>query len=279
MDADGLYCTYSCTGDPGDTCGGVGGYISIYYDATRYTPSNTSTTPAGPVTVNSTGNYDYIGCWSEGTGGRALQGLAPPAPINGFDVEICETACEGYTYFGVEFANQCYCGNALMDGSTLQTSTDPATNGCNMICTGNTTEYCGGPNRLNVYQANSSAPIPSGSPTAPAGGGGSVPTGGPQVQQTSGPYVYFGCYIDNTNGRALSSLENPESGPLNTVDACAAACVGYTYMGVEYGDECYCANAIGGGNGLAPGGNVPANNGCNMVSFLSLMCCGPQLLM
>lgn len=38
------------------------------------------------------------------------------------------------------------CGNAFLNGGA------PTTSGCTMACKGNTTEYCGGSLRLNVYQ-------------------------------------------------------------------------------------------------------------------------------
>ena len=118
LDVDDVHCSYACAGNSLDTCGGNGGYISIYYDATKYTPSNSSTSTApigGPVTVNSTGNYNYIGCYSEATAGRALSALSPNAPANGFTVELCQAACEGYTYFGVEYSNQCMIYTIIQD--------------------------------------------------------------------------------------------------------------------------------------------------------------------
>ncbi|MCJ1408115.1 hypothetical protein MMC19_002188, partial [Ptychographa xylographoides] len=273
------YCSFACSGDGTDACGGTGGYISIYYDATKYTPGNNSviiTGPTGgPVTVQSAGNYNYVGCYSEATTGRALSALQPKAPTSGFTIELCEAACQGYQLFGMEYSNECYCGNTLGAGSVNQTSSSPTTNGCSMLCTGNSTEYCGGPGRLDLYQLNGSVPIPtqtlSSAPTA---------TGGPIVEMTAGPYNYVGCYIDNTNGRALSALQNPESGALNTPDKCATACAGYLYMGVEYGTQCYCDNVIGGGNGVAPGGNVSTANGCNMpcAGNSSEWCGGPNRL-
>lgn len=84
-----------------------------------------------------------------------------------------------------------------------------------------------------MYQLNSSAPIPTATSAAPV----STPTGGPITVQSAGSYVYYGCYADNTNGRALTGLTNPESGAGNTIEACATACTGYKYMGVEYGVE------------------------------------------
>lgn len=99
--ADEKFCTYACAGDATQQCGGNGGYLSVYYDASRYT-SGTDTKPTGgPVTVNQTGNYNYIGCYSEGSGGRALSGLSPPIPAAGNTIESCQASCKGYTYFGV----------------------------------------------------------------------------------------------------------------------------------------------------------------------------------
>ena len=271
---DDIYCTFSCSGDPNDQCGGVGGYLSVYYDPTKYTPGGADPVTSGPVTVNVSSNYNYIGCYSEGTNGRALSGKTPAAPTDGFTIELCTAACQGYTYFGMEFGNECYCGNTIGAGSVNQASSDPTVNGCSMFCAGSENEYCGGPNRLDMYQLNGSAPVPPGSPIT-------TPTSGPIIQQTSLNYVYSGCYVDNANGiRALSGLANPESGNGNTVDACASACEGYKYMGVEYGVECYCDNVIEGMNAIAPGGNDPTQNGCSMTCAgnASLYCGGPNRL-
>ena len=105
--------------------------------------------------------------------------------------------------------------------------------------------------------------------------------GVPIVVQTALSYVYSGCYVDNYDGiRALSALENPESGDGNTVEACAAACEGYTYMGVEYGIECYCDDEIEGGNAIATGGSDPTQNECSMTCAgnASELCGGPNRL-
>ena len=100
--ADESLCTYSCAGDVSEPCGGVGSYLSVYYDASRYTPGSDTQPASGPITVNQTGNYNYIGCYSEGTGGRALSGLAPQIPADvGNTIKSCAASCKGYTYFGV----------------------------------------------------------------------------------------------------------------------------------------------------------------------------------
>ena len=100
--ADESHCTYTCAGDATQVCGGPGRYLSVYYDASRYTPGNGSQPTNAPITVQQAGNYNYIGCYSEATAGRALSGLTPRIPAGtGNTVESCEASCRGYTYFGV----------------------------------------------------------------------------------------------------------------------------------------------------------------------------------
>jgi hypothetical protein len=65
-------------------------------------------------------------------------------------VALCTQACQagGYILAGVEYSGECYCGNSISNGG------GPAPDGltgCNMVCNGNSSEYCGGPNRLDVY--------------------------------------------------------------------------------------------------------------------------------
>jgi hypothetical protein len=98
------YCNFACPGDGNDACGAAS-YLSVYYDPTKYVAG---TNPAlyGPKTILSIGSYVYQGCYSEATTGRALSGKTPAAPASGFTIELCEAACVGYEYFGMEYANQ-----------------------------------------------------------------------------------------------------------------------------------------------------------------------------
>ncbi|KAL8830675.1 MAG: hypothetical protein Q9170_005627, partial [Blastenia crenularia] len=267
--SDEILCNYGCSGDSSETCGGLqvgaGGYISIYYDPTKFTPSANDTTGTGPdsgapQTVKQVGNYNYLGCYSEATQGRALSGKAPAVPEAGTTLESCEASCQSYQYFGVEFSNECYCGNTINAGSVAQASDDVAINGCSMLCGGNQTEYCGGPNRLEMYQLNASLPVPTGTPTNPT-----TPTGGPTNAPSIGAFGYLGCYSEGTNGRALSGKLNPVGGATLTNELCATACQGYTYFGTEFSGECYCGNTLGVGAVLAAGGADPTQNGCSMT--------------
>jgi len=94
-----------------------------------------------------------------------------------------------------------------------------------MPCTGNSSEICGGSNRLSVY--NSTTYIP--------------PTTAKQV----GSYVSKGCYAGLTNGRLLSGSSYINNTAM-TVETCVAFCktAGANYAGVEYGKECYCGSSL-----------------------------------
>lgn len=61
---DDSLCAYLCAGDSSQTCGGNGGYQSIYYDSSRYFPSNGTIIGgvAAPAVVPVVGSYQYSGC-------------------------------------------------------------------------------------------------------------------------------------------------------------------------------------------------------------------------
>ena len=66
----------------------------------------TPTNPNGPTIVPSVGSYIYYGCMTEATNGRALNSLENPVEGATLTVELCATACKGYTYFGTEYSGE-----------------------------------------------------------------------------------------------------------------------------------------------------------------------------
>lgn len=62
---------------------------------------------------------------------------------------------------GTDISSECFCGQALENGSAHIQGKSELT-GCNMPCTGNALEFCGGPNRLNIY---GSLPAATSTPT------------------------------------------------------------------------------------------------------------------
>ena len=56
---------------------------------------------------------EYIGCFNDNNGGRDLDGAhIEHLSASGHDaVAECATACQGYTYMGLQWSGECFCGN------------------------------------------------------------------------------------------------------------------------------------------------------------------------
>ena len=129
-----------------------------------------STGTPSPTTVTSLAAHMYLGCFSEASGTRALSDSQQfYGEGERTDVESCSEACSDYTYFGVEFGAECYCGNTINLGSVPQLGSTPDETGCNKACAHNGGEYCGGGNRLNLYMKYSPEPTQGVSATVIAG--------------------------------------------------------------------------------------------------------------
>ncbi|KAF3041491.1 hypothetical protein E8E12_001152 [Didymella heteroderae] len=113
-----------------------------------------------PVTSPGSGSFASLGCYSDNVAGRAL-----PVQLNvgdgGLTVERCTAACasEGFAIAGVEYGQECFCGNTL-ENESAPVAGEPEVSGCNILCTGDTLEFCGGANRLNLYGT-----LPAATPT------------------------------------------------------------------------------------------------------------------
>lgn len=67
------------------------------------TTTTTSTTSAAPVTVQTAGLFTYIGCYSDSTSARGINGSSYGG-LSTLTVESCASTCSAYAYFGVEYA-------------------------------------------------------------------------------------------------------------------------------------------------------------------------------
>lgn len=130
-------CGFVCPGNPGEYCGS-GGHLVLYSSSTQ--PPDEQ--PSQPAEVN---GHPWYGCMTEATDARALSADTIDLDVS-MSLEFCSYYCEGYTYFGVEYGRECYCGNSFNAGSVIAPASD-----CNMLCSGNDSEFCGAGNRLSVY--------------------------------------------------------------------------------------------------------------------------------
>ena len=139
-------CQLKCAGDKSLVCGGTL-RLTVYKKAEPPAP------PSNPATV---GAFSYQSCWTDSVGVRSLNGKSEMQAD--LTVETCAAFCDGYAYFGLEYSTECYCGDELAGEAAAEAD-------CGMLCGGSASEWCGGPNRLNLYAVNPITP-PTPSSTA-----------------------------------------------------------------------------------------------------------------
>ncbi|KAK5663734.1 hypothetical protein OQA88_4165 [Cercophora sp. LCS_1] len=224
-------CSMACASNSAQICGN-GDRLTVYNNTIFQEP------PPAPSHAPRAGDYAWAGCYSEATVGRALT-LATTADDD-MDPAFCAAFCEDSDYMGVEYGRECFCGNTLEAGSTLQ-----ATGDCNMLCAGNAFQFCGAGGRLDLYTfspivasstsssvsssasslsvltsssaESSSAPSSSSSIASSSSIPSSVSASttssepppsssstftGPTATATNG-YYHVGCYSDRSDGHAL----------------------------------------------------------------------------
>lgn len=78
------------------------------------------------------------------------------------------------------------CGSSIANGGALTASSD-----CSMTCAGNSSEFCGGPNRLNAYNYTGTN-LP---PINNAGGGDGPTTVFPVLSGLPQGWSYNACWV------------------------------------------------------------------------------------
>lgn len=138
-----------------------------------------------------------------------------------------------------------------------------------MACSGNSTELCGGSNRLNLYESG----VVSTDPTTTGGSSTTVPPTTTVPTTTTKPtttvkptatglpegWEYRGCWIDNADGRIFTHEEADNADM--TIESCVDLCIGlgYTVAGMEWSVQCFCDDFV------RNGGKKTDESACNMA--------------
>jgi hypothetical protein len=202
-------CNTPCNDDKSETCGGSNALQ-------LYSVPQSAGSPTIPTTVTtSSGSGSFQGCYNDNVNYRTL----PNRVADAGSVDQCVSSCinAGYSYAGIEYTRECYCGNtvtaSLIDNSQCQKYT----------CTENGSQKCGGDSAIQVYSLQSSNPPPA----------------------ATGTWSNVGClqdfYPDTRILQGYSFTSNSM-----TPQLCKSTCQakGFIYAGVEYAGECYCDNQI-----------------------------------
>lgn len=96
-------CKMKCTGNATQVCG-AGNRMNVF---------KSTTAPPGIAKVS---GWGYQGCYTDSGSARVLAGKV--VYDSKMTNEKCAAGCTGFTYFGTEFASQCYCGNEFKNPTT-----------------------------------------------------------------------------------------------------------------------------------------------------------------
>ncbi|KYQ96669.1 WSC domain-containing protein [Tieghemostelium lacteum] len=147
---------------------------------------------------------DSLGCFKDGGVAHDLSGSVR------FDRNLTNTKCKAfcskqlYKYSGTSMGNQCYCGSEYGHYGKAQNQSE-----CSFKCGGNSTEICGGNNRLTIGRSS-----------------------------------FIGCY---SLGESLDNFDQCAISPQNmSVQNCKSYCKasGYQYSGLTKGKYCLCGNQL-----------------------------------
>ncbi|KAK0113502.1 hypothetical protein ONS96_014365 [Cadophora gregata f. sp. sojae] len=171
---------------------------------------------SAPSETTQIGDWRAQGCYSDTVDVRTLPNYH--ATTTGLTVQECVQAAAGYKYAGVEYGYECWFGNELSSITTKQSS------GCNMPCSGDSSELCGGNLHINIY-LNEAYTLK------------------PTVLPSSGPFKSQGCFADDSNARLLNSGSFTDATGM-TVARCVSLAGSSKYAAVEFHSECYWGNNL-----------------------------------
>ncbi len=135
-------CSTACPGAPSQKCG-AGDRLSIV-------SNGTPKTYAPPAPVQNVGSWTYQGCAVDNINDQRTffwQLFFPGVMTPKMCLDRC--AAYGYTAAGLEYGEECYCGdpaNMATHGSTFRPEAE-----CGIVCAGDATAICGGLGRLSTY--------------------------------------------------------------------------------------------------------------------------------
>ncbi|CAM9489433.1 unnamed protein product [Ectocarpus fasciculatus] len=181
--------------------------------------SDDSPSPVSPSPSSS--SYSSVGCFVDSPD-RVFSGDSVTSTNSVMTAEYCADFCQGSTYFATQFGYECWCSSS---GDSPDAQGESS--GCNISCSGDSSETCGGSYAMSVYEYSDDDDTPT--PVTP------TPSG-------DGDYESVGCFKDDSSDRVLSGDSVTSSNSFMTPEYCADFCEGSTYFGTEYGFECFCSS-------------------------------------
>lgn len=124
-------CANRCSGSHQQSCGGINA-MNIYSTGLE-------------MKTDKIGNH-YLGCYEENEQKRIFNGFSQSFSMN--TPEFCSNLCYkfGFSYCGVTYKSECFCGNQFASKFTKLENKQ-----CNTKCSGDANQFCGGGWRMGVF--------------------------------------------------------------------------------------------------------------------------------
>ncbi|KAF1991758.1 WSC-domain-containing protein [Aulographum hederae CBS 113979] len=105
--------------------------------------------PNGIADLTSSKGWKYLGCGTDNAGDRTFDAAwtGNDDMTQGNCVDFCDS--KGYSYAGLEFGTQCYCGSSL---ASDRKPVEGMAGNCVMTCAGEPGQMCGGPDAVTMFQ-------------------------------------------------------------------------------------------------------------------------------
>uniref|UniRef100_A0A0G4GYC4 WSC domain-containing protein n=1 Tax=Chromera velia CCMP2878 TaxID=1169474 RepID=A0A0G4GYC4_9ALVE len=183
-------------------------------------------------------DFRHIGCFKVTSGGptpRMARRADPsdsvfPPPQHASPSE-CSDFCHGFSYFGLQDGEQCYC----LENYGRSPRKETEVRSCRTECANEEGTICGGPNAMSIYLTDNSGPVP--------------------VESTD--FKSFGCRVFPYSSYYVQQSEREEhewASPALCGKRCASQ--GYAYMVLKDYGRCFCTHWLN--------SNVPDKDVCHL---------------
>jgi len=163
--------------------------------------------PPVPVAGAAVPDSEYLGCFVDDAA-RDLGSMEPGGAT--YTHATCLTQCQGSQFMSLQYGGECFCADAYATAPQYIQADESQCNVVREPCSSASSHNCGGTWHQAIYRI-----------AAPELG-------------------YLGCFVDDA-ARDLGNME--PGGATYTHATCLTQCQGSQFMSLQYGGECFCADA------------------------------------
>ncbi|CAM9829635.1 unnamed protein product, partial [Chrysoparadoxa australica] len=157
-----------------------------------------------PTPTPSEEPFTSLGCFADMVTARDLTGAFEVFPDTN-SPERCFAFCEfqGFEVFANQFGRECFCGSQAELGFYGMSS------GCTFECTGDPSQFCGGPDANQAYLIGSAPTTPPApAPPTPTPAPSPTPMPSPTPPPAEEPFSFLGCFADMVSDRDLTGARS-----------------------------------------------------------------------